>query len=754
MSRTDHPSGAVELSMPVRFLKGCGESRAAPLNRLGVITVRDLLFFFPRDYQDLTDLRPIEALEEGPIVSVLGTVEEVDVATSGLGRSILGVLVRQGDSHLRAVWFNQPFMHEKFRRGQTLLLSGKARRRSTRWEMAHPHVKWIETEGEVPGDQLLPVYPLTEGLAQRHVRQLTRRALEACLDQLEEVFPADYLALHDVWPIHNALAQLHFPASRENLERAQRRFIYQELLILQLALALKRQQVHQLLKAHPLELSAKIDARIRRLLPFELTAGQTQAIAEIAADMSRPCPMNRLLQGDVGSGKTIVAVYAMLLAVAHKTQVVLMAPTEVLARQHLDTLSQLLSRSHTRLGLLAGGQSAKARQEVLAKIASGEIQIVIGTQAIVSGDVAFDRLALVVIDEQHKFGVRQRAALKHSAVHPHYLVMTATPIPRTVSMTLFGDLDVTTLADSPPGRQTIHTYFPGPEDRAKWWEFFRKKLREGRQGYVIVPLVDRSSQLDVDEWDDGDFPSPLMGEGQGEVESTAQTLPYQQTTLLQEPPPHPNPLPQGERGSDSSPLVSVNEAYEALANGELEAFRIGLVHGRMTSADKQAALDAFRAGTTQVLVATSVVEVGIDVPKATLMTIESAERFGLAQLHQLRGRISRGAHPGYCCLFAGAQSDEAVERLKAFVDCNDGFRLADIDFAIRGPGDVLGTRQHGLPPLRIADLVRDAPTLEEARRDARLLVDADPGLSKSEHAPLRRMALVRYGKSLDLGDVG
>jgi ATP-dependent DNA helicase RecG len=588
-------------------------------------------------------------------------------------------------------------MRDKFSRGQVLLVSGKARRRSTRWEMAHPHVKFIETEGELPGGQLLPVYPLTEGLAQRHVRSLVRTALEAGLDQLEEVFPVDYLAAHDLLPIHTALPQVHFPASREEMERARRRFIYQELLILQLALALKRQEVHDAQKAHPLELTAKIDARIRRLLPFELTAGQNQAIAEIAADMGRGCPMNRLLQGDVGSGKTIVAVYAMLLAVAHQAQVVMMAPTEVLARQHVETLERLLAGSQTRIGLVAGGQAAKARQETLAKIASGEIQIVVATQAVISNEVAFDRLALVVIDEQHKFGVRQRAALKHSALLPHYLVMTATPIPRTVSMTQFGDLDVTTLADSPPGRQVVHTYLPPAEDRAKWWEFYRKKLREGRQGYVIVPLVEGSEQVQA---------------------------------------------------------ASLDSAYEALANGELEAFRLGLVHGRMSGAEKNAALDAFRGGKTQVLVATSVVEVGIDIPNATLMTIESAERFGLAQLHQLRGRISRGAHAGYCCLFSHATADDVLARLKALVDSSDGFRLAEIDFELRGPGDVLGTRQHGLPPLRIADLARDAATLEEARRDARALVEGDPGLAKAEHALVRRMALVRYGKSLELGDVG
>ncbi|REK13069.1 MAG: ATP-dependent DNA helicase RecG [Planctomycetota bacterium] len=726
---TDKP--AVDLSTPVQFLKGGGAHRAEQLARLGVTTVRDLLFNFPRDYQDLTDVRTIAALEEGPLVSVLGTVEEVDMRDGG-GRSIVGVLVRQGDDHLRAVWFNQPFMREKFRRGQTVLLSGRARQRSTRWEMAHPHVKWIETEQDEPRGSLLPIYPLTEGLAQRHVGQLVRAALEACLDQLEEVFPAGYLEHHDLWPLRFALPQIHFPDSPEDLERARRRFVYQELLVLQLALALKRQQVQSSLEAHPLELSAKIDARIRRLFPFPLTAGQNQAVAEIAADMGRAYPMNRLLQGDVGSGKTIVAVYAMLLAVAHQTQVALMAPTEVLARQHLDTLDKLLAGSNTRLGLLAGGQSAKTREETLAGIAAGEIQIVIGTQAVIAAGVDFARLGLVVIDEQHKFGVRQRAALKHSAVHPHYLVMTATPIPRTVSMTLFGDLDVTTLIDSPPGRQNVHTYFPPAADRPRWWEFFRKKLREGRQAFVIVPLVARGSVADA-----------LQEETEPE-EALAEPPSPAPATLFDEDVP----------AETAPPPVSLEEAYEHLANGELEAFRLGLIHGRMSSSEKQAAMDDFRAGRTQVLVATSVVEVGVDVPNATLMTIESAERFGLAQLHQLRGRISRGMHPGYCCVFTGVENDEARARLAAFVESSDGFRLSEVDFELRGPGDVLGTRQHGLPPLRVANLTRDAATLEEARRDAREMVEADPGLTSEEHALLRRMALVRYGKSLDLGDVG
>ena len=686
----------LELTTNVQFLKGCGAARAELLARLGINTVRDLLFCFPRDYQDLTQLRTVGELVEGELCSVLGTVEEVELRGSG-GRSVLGLLLRQDAGYLRLMWFNQPFLSEKYRAGMTLLVSGKPKLHAQRWQITHPLVQIVDADTPPPAGQLLPVYPLTEGLAQRHVRNLTRVALDGATELLDEVFPAAYLAEHDLLPIHTALPQLHFPSNQAALEKARRRFVYQELLVLQLALALRRRQVHDAADAAPLPVSAKIDARIRRLFPFELTSGQNQAIGEIVADLARPHPMNRLLQGDVGSGKTIVAVYAMLLAVAHGAQAVLMAPTEILAKQHFSTLGKMLALSHVKLGLLTGGLTGKARAELLAQVAAGQINVVIGTQAIVEEDVTFAKLGLVVIDEQHKFGVRQRAMLKQAGLQPHYLVMTATPIPRTVSMTLFGDLDLSTLRDPPPGRQKVHTYQPPPADWPKWWDFFRRKLREGRQGFVIAPLVE-------------------------EIEA--------------------------------APAASLAENFEALANGELEAFRLGLVHGRMTSDEKDAAMEAFRRGDYQVLVATSVVEVGVDVPNATLMTIFAAERFGLAQLHQLRGRIVRGTHPGYCCLLADAQTPESQQRLAALVASTDGFRLAEIDFALRGPGDLFGTRQHGLPPLRIADLARDVAVLEEARRDAQSLVAADPQLALPEHAPLRRMALVRYSQSLDLGDVG
>jgi ATP-dependent DNA helicase RecG len=684
------------LATPVQFIKGVGPQRAELLDKLGLRTARDLVFFFPRDYQDLTELKSVEQVQEGQMLRMRATVVELDQRTSFNGNTVLGVLVRCGNGHVRLLWFNQPGMRQRFAAGQEILLTGRAKLDGMMWEIAHPTVQWIEADEELKG-KLLPVYPLTEGLSQGQIRRIVDGVVNTYAATLDDVFPAEYRLAHDLWPIGQAIAQIHFPLDRGSLAQARRRLVYQELLVLQLALALKHQQQRERRQAPALEATPKIDLRIRRLIPFELTAGQQKAIADVAADLARPHPMNRLLQGDVGSGKTVVAVYALLLAVAHRHQAALMAPTEILARQHADTLASLLAASQVRWSLLTGGLSPGERKETLRRAAAGELDVVIGTQAILSRDVEFARLGLVVIDEQHKFGVRQRARLKQAGLDPHYLVITATPIPRTVAMTVFGDLDVSTLRDSPPGRQPVNTYLAKADERDKWWEFFGKKLREGRQGYVIVPLVEESAEVEA---------------------------------------------------------ANLEQAHESLANGPLEAFRLDLLHGRMTPGEKEAAMTAFRAGRTQVLVATTVVEVGVDVPNATLMTIEGGERFGLAQLHQLRGRIGRGTSPGFCCVFAEPAGDDSRRRLEVFVGTSDGFKLAELDFEIRGPGDLLGTRQHGLPPLRIADLATDGALLEEARRDAQQLVASDAELARPEHVLLRRMVLNRYGRVLELGDVG
>ncbi len=693
----DKPSLEV-LATPLVRLRTVGPRRVELFERLELRNVLDLVFYFPRDYHDLSEVRTIGDLKDGENVSVVATVAEIELRKTSGRKSILGVLLTDGQGSLRAMWFNQPFMRDRFTVGQRVLVSGRADMRGLMWQMSHPRVTWLDPESdEAVTGSVLPIYSLTEGLSQFHVRRATAEALELGLSTIEEAFPPDYLAAHQLVPVREALQQIHFPADRDRLAAARRRLVYQELFVLQLGLSVRRHQQRQRAHAPPLECTAKIDARIRRLIPYELTPGQEAAVREIAADMNHAYPMNRLLQGEVGCGKTVVALYAMLLAVAQGHQAVLMAPTEVLARQHAATLERLLAGSQVRRALLVGGISAGDRQRLEIQVAAGEIDLIIGTQAIVQAELHFRRLGLVVIDEQHKFGVRQRATLKQKGLDPHYLVMTATPIPRSITMTLFGDLDLSTIRDTPPGRQPVHTYLATPEQREKWWDFLRKKLRAGRQAYVVTPLVEESDEVAV---------------------------------------------------------TSVEQAYESLTNGELAEFRVGLIHGRMSTTEKERAMEDFRAGRLQVLVSTTVVEVGVDVPNATLMTIEGGERFGLSQLHQLRGRVTRGKFAGYCCVFADAQTEESRKRLEAFVGTTDGFKLAEVDMEIRGPGDLFGTRQHGLPPLRIADLLRDAPLLDEARRDALELVASDPGLSRPEHARLRRQMLVRYGRVLELGDVG
>jgi ATP-dependent DNA helicase RecG len=686
------------LATAVEFVRGVGPQRAELLARLDIRTAGDLIFFFPRDYEDLTDRREISDLVEEHVQTVRGEVVELDSRSSGFGKSQVGVLVKQGNDYLRAIWFNQPFMRDKFCEGQHVLLSAKPRFRGGRWEMPHPRVTWLDGAEDQPEMRLLPLYPLTEGLSQYQVRRMVAGALEKFGHVLEEVFPDALLRQYDLMPLAEALPAIHSPQDAEQLRRARRRFVFQELFILQLAVVARRWQQQVGFRAPPLVASGEINARIERLFPFEWTAGQRAAIGEIAADLAGETPMNRLLQGDVGSGKTVVAVYAMLVCVARGHQAALMAPTEILARQHAETLAELLRASRVRYTLLVGGLTAKQREAALAEIAAGKIDLVIGTHAVVQEDVRFAKLGLVIIDEQHKFGVRQRAALRQGEKSPHYLVMTATPIPRTVSMTLFGDLDLTTLREMPPGRQEVRTYVVSHAEQPRWWQFVREKLRSGRQAYVVAPLVDESENVAA---------------------------------------------------------ASVAEAFERLTNGELAAFRVGIIHGRLSPAEKADAMEKFRAGETDVLVSTSVIEVGVDVTNACIMVIDSPERFGLALLHQLRGRVGRGKLAGFCGLLVGEElPEQARGRLDAFAATNDGFELAEMDFELRGPGDLFGTQQHGLPPLRVADLRRDRAILDDARCEAQKLFAADPGLKHPDHARLRRQMLVRYGNALDLSDVG
>ena len=762
MNASEQPrSPAQRLATPIEYLKGVGPQRAELLDRLGLRTVGDVLFFLPRGYEDLTDQRTVDQLEEDKLQSVRGTVEEVELRSTGVGRCVLGVLVRGAGGHLRGLWFNQPYMQERFRRGQRVMFSGKPKCHGRVWEMTHPRVETLADDEEEPLGKILPLYPLTEGLQQWQARKIVRAALESCSECLDEIFPEEYRRAHDLWPLDRALGQVHFPDDRQSLAHARRRLVYQELFLLGLALAVKRRRQHDLGRAPPLSATPQIDARIRRLFPFELTAGQRQAIAEIGADMGRPQPMNRLLQGDVGAGKTVVALATLLYGVQGGHQGALMVPTEVLAEQHylaarsflagleVDDSARIAGARPLEVALLTNRTTGGERARIQAELVDGSLDLVVGTHALLTDNIRFRSLGVVVIDEQHRFGVEQRAALREKGPatiagdgvregesptgtpeaeqgsrHPDVLVMTATPIPRTAAMTVYGDLDQTVLDELPVGRTPVTTaWLNGPDGHAAAWERVRKEIAAGHQAYVICPLVgggqpeDEESEAlqearEPDYYEPEDYESEPC-DGAGRIR--APMLPIAGLGLA-----------AGE--TPKQPPKSVVEEHARLSSGELAGLAVGLLHGQLASKEKEATMAAFRRGELQVLVATTVIEVGVDVANATVMVIEDADRFGIAQLHQLRGRVGRGTDKSWCYLLAEAVTDGAARRLRALEESSDGFELAEVDLELRGEGTVFGIRQKGRSDLRLASLRRDKSLVRAARRVAEAIVDEDPAL--------------------------
>ncbi|MBL6711015.1 MAG: ATP-dependent DNA helicase RecG [Planctomycetes bacterium] len=701
-----------ELRTRLERLPGVGSIRAAKLAKLGLVTVRDALMHFPRDYRDFTGKHCLDELVEGEHASLGGTVLSAFLRTISRGRTMLAVEVETEQGPMRCVWFNMPFLAPRFTVGRRFVVAGQPRRNGAKWEFSHPEVRWLDEAEDSSPVEWLAVYPLTEGVLQSHVRLAVQAALSTAADHLEESLPNSLLESKNLMSIGEAIRSIHCPESRDAMEAARRRFVYQELLMLQLALRLHRGQQDVRQTAPSIDIDSRLDSRIKALFSHDFTAAQKRVCVEIASDMRQTKPMNRLLQGDVGSGKTAVAAYCMLATAATSVlgakseedsssmspsgrfQAAIMAPTELLARQHYHTLTSLLTErgSSLQVGLLVGGQRVAERRKLREQIESGEIQLVVGTQALICSEAAFANLGLVVIDEQHRFGVLQRALLRQGSRDPHTLVMTATPIPRTVAHAVYGDLDISVIDELPPGRQEVATYRVANDQAEQWWEFFCKKLKEGRQGYVVVPTVDIS-------------------------------------------------------GRD---MASISSAFESLANGHLEAFRLGLLHGRMKPDQKASVMADFRDRRFDVLVATSVIEVGIDVPNATLMTILDAENFGLAQLHQLRGRIARGRVQGICAAVTDAEASTSP-RIDAFVSTADGFVLAEQDLILRGPGDILGSRQSGSPPLYLADLLRDGAVAAEARSDAKTIFETDPALDDPKFIRLKKVLLGRWAATLNLG---
>ena len=581
-----------------------------------------------------------------------------------------------------ATFFNQSYMKDALRTGETYVVYGRVEGPPGRRQMTNPVCERAD-RARFTG-RILPIYPLTRGVSNNLLAGLTLRCVEECAGQMEETLPAGLRREHALAAAEFACRNIHFPRDEEALELARRRLIFEELFCLACGMALLRTRRTC---AEGVPFSTPPVEEFLALLPFSLTAAQRRAMEEVAADTASGAPMNRLVQGDVGSGKTMVAAYGAWLAAKNGGQCALMAPTELLAEQHFRSLAPLLGRAGVRVGLLTGSVKGKARKELYAALAAGEVDLVVGTHALLSEGVTFSNLALAITDEQHRFGVAQRAALAAKAGRtPHVLVMSATPIPRTLALIIYGDLEVSVIDELPPGRTPVETYVVGEDKRQRMYQFVRKLVGQGRQAYLVCPAVEEGEE------------------------------------------------PPGEPGGEG--LKAAVPYAEHLKSEVFPDLRVGLVHGKMKARDKDAAMTAFAAGELDVLVSTTVIEVGVDVPNAALMVVENADRFGLSPLHQLRGRVGRGKHQSYCVLMTSTHSAESRERLRVLAKTADGFRIAEEDLKLRGPGDFFGQRQHGLPQLGIADLAADMRVLKEAQQAAQALLEADPGLSRREHAPL------------------
>ena len=682
------------LDQPVSAVKGVGPAVAERLGKLGITDVRGLLWHFPRAHQDRSRLKPIAQLVPGQHEAFAGRVRHLRTSWLRGRGATLTAIIEDATGHIAALWFGMPYLAKQLGPGTQLVLWGKVTM-GKRLSVLSPEFEQIGDDEPLHAQRIVPIYPATAGIGQKRFRRIVREALNAFGDKVPELFPEAFRERRRLIAISEAIAQIHFPEQAKAADMARRRLAYEEFFLLEAAVALRKRALQHGIQGIAFDISPKIDQRIRRRFSFRLTAAQERAIAEIAADMAAPRPMNRLLQGDVGSGKTVVAAYAILAAIANRHQAALMAPTEILAQQHYHTLERILAGSRVRSMLLLGGAPAAERRASLAAIREGSVDLVVGTHALIQHDVEFARLGLAVIDEQHKFGVLQRAHLRWKGARPDVLVMTATPIPRTLALTVYGDLDLSTLDEMPPGRQPIATAIVPPARRSEAWQLIRRQLDAGRQAYIVYPLVEES---------------------------------------------------------EASNLKAATEMVSHLQRDVFPAHRLGLLHGQMKPEEKQERMAAFRAGHTQLLVCTTVVEVGLDVPNATVMAIEHAEHYGLSQLHQLRGRIGRGEHPSHCLLLV--DEPEASDKLAILAETTDGFRIAEEDLRRRGPGEFIGTRQHGLPPLAIGDFADDLRLLMEARHDAFALVEADPALSRPSHRLVRQAVLARHGLDLDLAPIG
>lgn len=702
------------LGIGIQFMKGIGPKLAALLEKKEIRTVEDALYLLPLRYEDRRQLLTISSLRPGESVVFAGTVLSAEATKTKNGRNVFEVLLQDDSGTISCKWFsaNSIWMKRTWKVGRTGVFSGEVHQFGYQREVHHPDVEWLPEGGSVTSllasdpanfGRIVPVYPLTEGIHQKTMRRVMREVVDTFLPNIESVLPAE-LYPSEFPPLREALGQVHSPGSESDINdlnlgatSAHAALAFDEFFFWELGLALKKKGV-ALEEGIAFQVTHRYTKELAHLLPFELTAAQRRVLAEIKNDMMSPHPMHRLLQGDVGCGKTLVALMAALIAVENNYQVAIMAPTEILAEQHWHTIHGWCEKMELEVTLITAGLKGKAKKEALERIANGSARIVIGTHAVIQEKVEFARLGLGVIDEQHRFGVLQRGILKKKGSNPDILVMTATPIPRTLAMTLFGDLDLSVINELPPGRIPIETKIFFESRRQQLYEMIRTEVTAGRQVYVIYPLVEESENLDL--------------------KAATQMAEHLQTTIFPD-------------------------------------LRVGLLHGRLNPLEKEAMMTAFTARQFDILVSTTVIEVGIDVPNATLMVIEHAERFGLSQLHQLRGRVGRGKDKSTCILMTnGKLSEDGEKRLRVMEATGDGFRIAEADLEIRGPGDFLGTRQAGMPDFRVANILRDGSLLEKARQAASNLINQDPKLNDPLHFALHKELLRRWGTRLELGMIG
>jgi ATP-dependent DNA helicase RecG len=684
------------LDTPITFLKGVGERRAEAFRRLGVLSARDLLFHIPHRYEDASTVRRIATLRIGEDATVIGTVVSKGVLPTRKGLRIFQAVVQDESGLVEASWPGQPFLDRSINKGDVLLLSGTVRFYHGRQLMPREWVNLGADDSGTAEGRVLAVYPATEGLSFKQIRAVIDKHLDTLVPALDEYLPADLLRATGLPGIQEALRRVHRPSSVAEALGGRDRLAYDELLFVHLLQRRANAIARQARQGITFENRRDLTSRLKAALPWELTGAQVRATREIVADMTSPLRMHRLLQGDVGSGKTIVALFACCLAFENGYQAAVMAPTELLAEQHFRTFSALLAPLGVEPVLVVGSMTAKARRAAAARLAEAGPVLAVGTHALVQEGTQFARLGLAIIDEQHRFGVEQRATLGEKGAAPDILLMSATPIPRSLALTLYGDLDVSVLDERPPGRQPVTTALRPETGRDRVMEFVETQLAAGRQAYLVYPIIEESDKI---------------------------------------------------------ALKAATTAFEALAAGPFAHRRVALLHGRLAAEEKDAIMRSFRDGGIDLLVSTTVIEVGIDVPNATVMVIEHPERFGLSQLHQLRGRVGRGAEESFCILL-GDVGPESRERLQHVIETEDGFEIARADLRLRGMGDLFGKQQSGLPVFKIADPVRDEELSELARAAAERLLGADPTLSTPTNRALQRMLTARYGRALELFRVG